>query len=97
MNADKTDISNTTGPGITRPVLYFQGKTNWKANLLEIPMLKSKDLRGGKTRDITESLSDGSITNPTRVQKVTTGKQPPRPICRGTRESRDSAGDPSIN
>ena len=26
MNADKTDISNTTGPGIKRPVLHFQGK-----------------------------------------------------------------------
>ena len=77
MNADKTDNSNTTGPGIKCPVLYFQGKTNWKANLLEIYMLKSKDLlEKQKVRDIKEiikSLSDGSSINPTREQKFTTG------------------------
>jgi hypothetical protein len=49
MNADKTDISNTNRPrnqtpGTTLP----EEKTNWRANLLEIYMLKSNDLQGGK-------------------------------------------------
>ena len=41
----KQTILTRTGPGIKCPVLYFQGKTNWKANLLEIYMLRNKDLR----------------------------------------------------
>ena len=48
MNVDKTDISNTNRPrnqtpGTTLPEEYPK-KSNWKANLLEIYMLKSKDL-----------------------------------------------------
>jgi hypothetical protein len=42
-----------TGPGIKRPVLYFQGnKSSWKANLLEIYDVESKDLWGGKRSEI---------------------------------------------
>ena len=105
MNADKTDISNTTGPGIKRPVLHFQGKTNWRANsagdLHAIKQRSAGTARKQKQKnqrclENTKSLSNGSAITPTRAQKVTTGKEPQRRICRGTREeSQNPAGDPS--
>ena len=104
MNADKTDISNTTGPGIKRPVLYFQGKTNWKANSAgDLHAIKQRSAgTAGKQKqknqgylENTKSLSNGSAITPTRAQKVTTGKEPQRRICWRTRESQSPAGDPS--
>jgi hypothetical protein len=49
MNADKTDISNTNRVQESNARYYTsRGTTNWKANLQEIHVLKSKDLRGAK-------------------------------------------------
>ena len=58
MNADKTDISNTNRPrnqtpGTTLPEENPK-KSNWKANLLEIYMLKSKDLLESKRSEISK-------------------------------------------
>jgi hypothetical protein len=77
-----------TGPGIKRPVLYFQGETNWKANLLEIHMLKSKDLRGSQRSEISgKSLSDGSTIIPTRgTESHNRQQRPQRQICWGNGE-----------
>ena len=69
-----------TGPGIRRPVLYFQGKNQLESQSAEIYMLSSKDLRvllgsrGSEILGSTKYLSAGSANNPIRAQKVTTGK-----------------------
>ena len=56
MNADKTDNSNTNRVQGSNARYYTSRekpkRSNWKANLLEIYMLKSKDLQEGKRSEI---------------------------------------------
>ena len=83
MNADKTDNSNTTGSGIKRPVLYFQGKKPTGEPICG-------DLYAVKQRSagIAEEAEDQRYqeTNQSGYRKSQWAKQPPRRICRGTRE-----------
>ena len=91
----KQTFLTQTGPGIKRPVLHFQGRTIWKANSAgDLHAIKQRSAgTAGKQKQKNQkylentNLSNGSAITPTRAQKVTTGKEPQRQICRGTREN----------
>ena len=91
MNADKTDNSNTTGPGIKRPVLYFQGKNQLESQSAEIYMLRSKDrqvlLKKQRVGDIRQQPNQGteSHNGQNSHQDESVGEQEKsQSICKGS-------------
>ena len=73
MNADKTDISNINRSRNQTSGITLPGENQLESQSAGDLHAKKQRSGGGKTRDITESLSDGSTNIPTGVQKVTTG------------------------
>ena len=91
MNADKTDISNTTGPGIKRPVLYFQGKNQLESQSARDPHAVKQGSAGtageAEARESAKQPRQGTESHNRQNchQDQSVGDQEnPEDICRGS-------------
>jgi hypothetical protein len=83
MNADKTDNSNTNRFRNKRPVLYFQGNKPTGEPICGDPHAVKQ--RSASTAEEAASQRYQETTQ-SGYRKSQRAKQPPRQICRGTRE-----------